>query len=526
MPAKAAGAALPSKVVVIGAGFVGVSVASCVRRALSLRGADECEVAVLDASPVDTGQVIQGKASWGNAGTIAAYASIPIPRPGLWRDALRSLAGGSAGNGPLQVSSYAALASMMPWCIGALESCDAMTRLRTTMALGTLLQHTDACWEEVREDLRIEIDAVENGYLLLQDDAMSPEALATAKLRQESLGGQLQVEILDQSGVLQLEPALSDSTTIGGAHFFPDGWSVRNPGQLLDAMTSAFAQMPNTSVVHGTGGRVTRIERQRDSLKTGNISDSDCRKSIVRTADGGCIADVDIVVIAAGAHSAELASQVSCGDALPLSTERGYHVEFDFKCKHENGVVSPLLTRSVCNSAGGFIVSPMRSSSGRHVMRAAGLVELGGTSAGPVDARYEQLERSTRSMFREEAFEPREEREREREGGDGGGRAAAGGRWRRDPTRDWLGFRPTLPDWLPVIGRSSANPTGVLYAFGHQHIGLTLAAVTGKVVANLAVGPYPCPSGKENDSDSLAAMGIDLAPFSPQRFQGRWWWGQ
>ena len=95
------------------------------------------------------------------------------------------------------------------------------------MALGTLLQHTDACWEEVREDLRIEIDAVENGYLLLQDDAMSPEALATAKLRQESLGGQLQVEILDQSGVLQLEPALSDSTTIGGAHFFPDGWSVR-----------------------------------------------------------------------------------------------------------------------------------------------------------------------------------------------------------------------------------------------------------------------------------------------------------
>ena len=77
-----------------------------------------------------------------------------------------------------------------------------------------------------------------------------------------------------------------------------------------------------------------------------------------------------------------------------------------------------------------------------------------------------------------------------------------------------------------MIGRSSANPTGVLYAFGHQHIGLTLAAVTGKVVANLAVGPYPCPSGKENDSDSLAAMGIDLAPFSPQRFQGRWWWGQ
>ena len=68
---------------------------------------------------------------------------------------------------------------------------------------------------------------------------------------------------------------------------------------------------------------------------------------------------------------------------------------------------------------------------------------------------------------------------------------------------DWLGFRPTMPDALPVIGRSSTLPS-VIYAFGHQHIGWTLGGITGQLVAELVAGDQPS---------------VDLAPYSLDRFR-------
>ena len=58
------------------------------------------------------------------------------------------------------------------------------------------------------------------------------------------------------------------------------------------------------------------------------------------------------------------------------------------------------------------------------------------------------------------------------------------------PTETWLGSRPTFPDYLPAIGRSTRDPR-TLYAFGHQHLGLTLAPVTGEIVAALAHNERP-----------------------------------
>ena len=70
-----------------------------------------------------------------------------------------------------------------------------------------------------------------------------------------------------------------------------------------------------------------------------------------------------------------------------------------------------------------------------------------------------------------------------------------------DPV-EWMGARPTLPDYLPAIGRSRRIP-GLCYAFGHQHLGLTLSAITGEALAALVAGEAPP---------------IDLAPFSIERF--------
>jgi glycine/D-amino acid oxidase-like deaminating enzyme len=70
---------------------------------------------------------------------------------------------------------------------------------------------------------------------------------------------------------------------------------------------------------------------------------------------------------------------------------------------------------------------------------------------------------------------------------------------------EWMGVRPTLPDYLPALGRSS-RANNLLYAFGHQHLGLTLAAVTGEIVSSLA---------------TEESAPVDLAPFSLERFGRR-----
>ena len=68
--------------------------------------------------------------------------------------------------------------------------------------------------------------------------------------------------------------------------------------------------------------------------------------------------------------------------------------------------------------------------------------------------------------------------------------------------RQWMGFRPSLPDSLPVIGRSRASRE-IVYAFGHGHLGLTQAAATGRLVAELVAGRPPA---------------IALDSFRPDRF--------
>jgi len=182
-----------------------------------------------------------------------------------------------------------------------------------------------------------------------------------------------------------------------------------------------------------------------------------------------------VVVVAAGAYSKDLASQ--CGDVLPLDTERGYHVEFD--------VDEFPISRAVCYSPGGFIVSPMEDRrTNRKFIRAAGLIELGGLDAPPTARAFDDLEASARALFKPGALPRRRDR------------------------RDWLGFRPTLPDYVPVIGRASANEN-VIYAFGHQHVGLTLAAITGRLVGELAAGRTPS---------------VNLDAYSPRRFRDAWWW--
>ena len=265
---------------------------------------------------------------------------------------------------------------------------------------------------------------------------------------------------------------------------------LRDPESLLHAMRDGFTAnggeiRTGAHTRRGDGGEAP--EAGKVTLVTGASTRGalEGARAQVVSSDGGSI-DAHVVVLAAGAHSAGLASQ--CGDPVPLDTERGYHVQWPGISAGrpgdggEGSSQAGLLTRPVCTPEGGFIVTPMSGG-----VRAAGLVELGGTCAPPVPERFGQLEDYTRWMLKEDAV------------------AALG---ERDRTNDWLGFRPTLPDALPVIGPSSKIP-GVLYAFGHQHVGWTLGGITGRIVADLALGKQP---------------EVDITPFAARRFDATPWW--
>ncbi|MDA9098109.1 FAD-binding oxidoreductase [bacterium] len=470
--------AVGSRAVVVGGGFVGLATA------LHLQKAGK-HVILMEAGPTVGGR---HSCSNGNAGTFAFYANVPVQRPGLWRDAPGMIL---SEHGALRVALDPHLLKMLPWGIGALASCAPHEVRKTSLALGNLLTNAEQCYQDVWRYSDIDIDgsmgkyapnsstsndpfAKRSGYILLQKDVHSKNALAAAKLRREGLGSSLKMEALDSWGIKELEPHLAEEARRGGAWWFEDGWFLKNPHSLLTAMKDSF-ENKGGEIRCGDIGRVETITN--GDMKSGSVN--------VMTTDGTSTA-AKTVVIAAGAHSFDLAKQ--CGDRVPLDTERGYSVQWDSSQNENESEISgankvspPLLTRPVCSSEGGFIVTPMSGG-----LRAAGLVELGGTNAGPVTKRFTQLDCATRALFDtpEKHFTNRNEK------------------------NDWLGFRPTLPDALPVLGRSSAYEN-VFYAFGHQHIGWTLGGVTGKVIAELACGKDP---------------GIDLKPFSPKRFADKFFW--
>jgi D-amino-acid dehydrogenase len=169
----------------------------------------------------------------------------------------------------------------------------------------------------------------------------------------------------------------------------------------------------------------------------------------------------DWVVVCAGAHSKPLARQ--CGDEVPLDAERGYHIMYPG--------ASGLISRPIGWAERGFYMTPMAQG-----LRVAGTVELAGMKPQRHQGLLDLLHFASK-------------------------RAVPG---LGEPNAPWLGFRPTLPDGLPVLGRSRDSAL-VIYAFGHQHIGVTLGGISGALVADLVAGRAPA---------------VDLAPFAASRFAG------
>ncbi len=150
------------------------------------------------------------------------------------------------------------------------------------------------------------------------------------------------------------------------------------------------------------------------------------------------------VVIAAGAFSKSIKG--SGVEQLPLDTERGYHVQYND--------LNTTINRPISWNAKGFYLVPMKNG-----IRVVGTVEIAGNTPTINPRRIDYLINNGNKMFDLPS----------------------------KPDQEWLGFRPTMPDSLPVIGPSEHNQN-ILYAFGHHHLGLTLSGITGKIISELVAG--------------------------------------
>ena len=237
----------------------------------------------------------------------------------------------------------------------------------------------------------------------------------------------------------ELEPRIN--IPIHRALLFEGARFLRDPRQLVECYVDQFTK---------DGGTFKQSYVSRVSHGPEDVT--------VHLEDGLSIGCRHLIV-AGGAWSKGILG--SGAEDLPLDTERGYHILFKSR--------GDLVERPVAWVEGGFYATPMD-----HGLRLAGTVELAGLNEKSNKNRIDYLTRSAHKLF-----------------GDIG-----------QPDDTWLGFRPTFPDALPVIGFSHRS-SSILFAFGHQHIGLTLGGATGKIVADLVEGKEPP---------------IDLKPYSPTRF--------
>ena len=258
----------------------------------------------------------------------------------------------------------------------------------------------------------------------------------------------LEIKIREELGVKQqlvtpkeihdLEPNIKP--VYHGGVYYDYARHARNPKKILIKLFENFVQK---------GGKFLKL-----NIKDLNFDE---KKPVIRSDTQRFV--FDKLVIACGAFSKTLTDKLQ--EDIPLDTERGYHIHFK---NFDHFIKRPIIYLNR-----GFGMTPMEQG-----LRVVGTVEFGGLKNPLSKSRIKNLIENAKELL------------------DG----------LPDHEDEWLGFRPTLPDFLPVIGPSK-NYDNVFYSFGHHHLGWTLGAISGKIVSNLIA--------EENTN-------LDLKPYNSIRF--------
>ncbi len=385
-------------------------------------------------------------ASFGNAGGLVTTSCAPLGLPGLLRRTPRMLLD---PRGPLVVR-WAYLPRIAPWLIGLLRASRPERVERIADALAALSKLTEAPWRDLARQAGIADLLRPVGWLKVYE---TDAGFAASAVERDLLSRRgLPFQVLNADEVRQLEPGLAPIFKHG--FFQHEALFVANPGRAVEALAADFVRQ---------GGRLRTDEitgiHPSTGPSTGPGARPDARPHRLLTASGGEI-EAEVVVLAAGAWSRGLARRL--GARVPLDTERGYHLMLP--------PAEPGLGRPTVHGEQAFTLSPMEDG-----IRLASQVEFAGLAAPPDYRRVRGLLPAARRMLPSLAAEERSA---------------------------WLGFRPSLPDSLPVIGPAPAAADAYL-AFGHGHLGMAQGPLTGRIVADLVAGRDP---------------GLDLSPYRPDRW--------
>ena len=227
-------------------------------------------------------------------------------------------------------------------------------------------------------------------------------------------------QLLSPKDIHDLEPNIKPF--YHGGVFYDYARHARNPKKILLKLLDNFLKK---------GGKFLKL-----NIKDINFDDD---KPVIRSETQRFI--FDKLVISCGVFSKRLTDKLH--ENIPMDTERGYHVHFKG--------FDHLISRPVVYANRGFGMTPMEQG-----LRVVGTVEFGGLDNPLSKSRIKNLIMNAKDML--DGLPEHED--------------------------EWLGFRPTLPDYLPVLGPSK-NYKNVFYSFGHHHLGWTLGAISGKIISNM-----------------------------------------
>jgi D-amino-acid dehydrogenase len=365
--------------------------------------------------------------SYGNAGFIAIDHLLPLARPSTLKRVPQML---MDRTGPLTVHPPS-LPWLLPWMARfALAAYSPAEVKKGVDSFGLLMAEANVAW-------KAEIQASGLGELFRTQGALyvyESEAAFAAGEEERALqkAKGTVFEIVDGNRARELAPGLSERIVRGV--YYAHGMHTINPYKVVATLAERFA---------ADGGNIVRGRVRGFGRDGANGGD---RVTSVKITDQDLPAKA--VVIAAGRASGELTRLL--GFNAPLVAERGYHVMLAPDNVRFDLPVSP--------AERGFFITPMEEG-----LRVAGTVELAAPHQPPSWHRADLLVRHLKNVFP----------------GVGGAEQSR-----------WIGERPSLPDFRPAIGRAP-RLANVYCGYGHQHVGLTLATATGRLIARQMAGEEP-----------------------------------
>ena len=413
-------AKIRSSVGVVGAGIQGI----CTSLFLVKKG--------FEVTLMDRDEPGKNSASYGNAGHLSPYASVPMNRPDVLVDIPAMLL---STTGPLALK-WNYVPKMIPWFLKFIKNCSKKSMMHTAKYMHQILDLALPAYDELFQDIDISGLVESRGIIYFWTDKDLKSRELEINIRKE-LG--VEQQLLTPDEIHDLEPNMRK--VYHGGIYYPSARHAKNPRKILLKLFDLFLKR---------GGKF-----KKQNVEVINFSFEN--KPIIKTNLNSY--SFDKAVIACGAFSKKLTDQVD--EKIPLDTERGYHVHFK---GHDH-----LLSRPVIFLNRGFGITPMEQG-----LRVVGTVEFGGLDNPLSKKRVLNLVNNAKYLFPELS----------------------------EHCDEWLGFRPSLPDFLPVIGPSK-NYKNLFYAFGHHHLGWTLGAITGKIITGMLA--------EENTN-------LNLTPYSSLRF--------